>query len=464
MRSLTWRMKQGHWWIAGACIVSLGIGYLAGGRRAEPASAGQAAELSVNPRQASSSRDRQTRESSGDDLLAGILKGRSARDLSDAELAIIIRQLAKYDPSQNPVARARQSYQLQLLLAKLPASRLEQAAQAVANDPESKRSGTLNTLVAALAAKDPQRALAWAKEQTNASYLMASVIGTMAKDDPMAAADLYRAGLLDGSFGQHDGWSASYGIGTAMAKLGAKSLLSFIDSLPRQQQGNILSNACRELPETDRLAMMDEIAQRSKDGRLDEWTLKNMFSNTIASNPAQADAWLAKMEPGKQRATLEMSASNTLSQSGDPEAARAWMARAIADSPGKEKELLNEVVFQMAYSSPKDIAIFASLLPAGVELRADDLKSQASNFNYNGFSGLTGLAGAIRDPAEQAKLITGALDQFTATTGQSSQPARLNATDFEIFARQLATLNLSGDNAQQVQQALAAAKSARPKP
>jgi hypothetical protein len=457
-------MKQSHWLIAGASIVSLGIGYIAGGSRASSAGAVQTAGKSsnpVNPR--SSSRDRQTRENSDDELLAGILKGRAARDLSDAELAKIVLQLSKYDPSQNPIVRARQLYQLQLLLAKLPVSRLEQAAQAIAADPESKRSGALNMLVAALAAKDPREALAWAKEQKNSSSLLASVIGTMAKDDPMAAADLYRNGLLDGTF-DNGGWQASYGVGVAMAQLGAKPLLAFIDSLPRQQQGNILSNACRELPESDRLTMMDEISQRTKDGRLDDWCLKNVFPGFIASNPAQAEAWLAKMEPGKERASLALSAAATLSQTGDPEAAQAWMARAIADSPGKEKELLNEVVSQLGYSSPKGIAVFASLLPAGIELRADDLKSQANHSTYNGFRGLSAMAGAIRDPAEQAQLITGALDQFTTTTGQSSQPVRLNAADFEILTRQLATLNLSGDNAAKVEQALAAAKAAKAKP
>lgn len=126
--------------------------------------------------------------------------------------------------------------------------------------------------------------------------------------------------------------------------------------------------------------------------------------------------------------------------------------------------MLKEVVSQMTYSNPKDIAIFASLLPAGIELRADDLKSQANNATYYGFSGLSAMAGAIRDPAEQAQLITGALEQFTTTAGQNSQPARLNATDFDILARQLATLNLNGDNAAKIQQALAAARSATPKP
>lgn len=458
-------MKQGHYWIAGACVVSLAIGYMAGGSRASSVSAADPKEQATNPRQMkSSSRERQTRESSGDEVLSGILKGRSAQDLSDGELAKIVLQLSKYDPTLSPVARARQSYQLQLLLEKLPLSKLEQAAEAIVADPDSKRTGGINTIMTAMASKDPQRAMAWAKTQKNASGLLASVLGTMAKDDPMTAADIYREGLLDGTFSQNDGWQASYGIGTAMARLGRKALFNFMDQLPQQQQGNILSNCYRELPEGDRVEMIDEVYQRSKDGRMQDWSFKNIFTNALSTDRAQAEAWLAKMEPGKERASLELSAANSYSRNGDPDMAREWMSRAIAQSQGREKELLNEAVDQMAYNSPGDIAIFASLLPEGVELKAEDLKNQANNTAYRGFGGLTGLAGAIRDPAEQAKLITTALEQFTTNIEESSRGSRVNATDFEIFARQLQKLNLTGEHATKVQEAFDIARSATPKP
>jgi hypothetical protein len=170
------------------------------------------------------------------------------------------------------------------------------------------------------------------------------------------------------------------------------------------------------------------------------------------------------MEPGKERASLELSAASSYSRNGDSDAAREWMSRAIAQSQGREKELLNEAIDQMGYGNPGDIATFTSLLPEGIELKAEDLKNQAQNSMYRGFGGLTGLAAAIRDPAEQTKLITTALEEFTTRTGQSSQPSRLNATDFEIFTYQLQKLNLTGENATKVAEALAAARSATPKP
>jgi len=458
-------MKQGHYLIASACVVSLAIGYVVGGIRASSASEESPKEEAANSRRMkSASRERQSRESFGDELLAGILKGRSAQDLSDGELVKILRQLSKYDATQDPVSAARRNYQLQLLLAKLPVSRLEQAAEALAADPDGMRNGNLYTILSAMASKDPQRALAWAKTQKNASSLTASVLSIMARDDPMKAADLYREGMLDGMFSQYTGWQASHGIGIAMARLGKKALINFMESLPQQQQSNILSNCFRELPEGDRMEMMDEIFQRSKDGRMEEWGLKNVFSNALNNDRAQAEAWLAKMEPGKQRASLELSAASQFSRNGDSDAAREWMARAIAQSPGREKELFNEAVSQMSYNNPGDIAIFASLLPEGIEMNAEDLKNQARNAIYNGLGGLTGLAGAIRDPAEQTKLITTALEQFTTNVRQNSEPSRFNATDFEIFNRQLQTLNLTGENATKVADALAAAQSATPKP
>ena len=341
-------MKQGHYWMAGACVIGMGIGYVAGGNRAGNSSGTDRAESAVRPGQTkASARERQTRGGAADDLLADLLKGRPAQDLDDDELVGILQQLSKYDSMQSPVARARQTYQLQLLLAKLPVERLEQAAEVIAADPESRRYGGLSTIISAMASKDAQHAMEWAKNQKSASSLLSSVLATMAKDDPVTAAEIYRDGLLEGTFVNHDGWSASYGIATAMARLGKTPLLEFIDSLPKQQQGNILSNSLRELPEGERAAMLDEVYQRSKDGRMQDYGFSNFFTNAIANNRAEAEAWLDKMEPGKERAALEVSAANTLSQNGDPDAAREWMSRAISQSVGREKELFMEAVNQM---------------------------------------------------------------------------------------------------------------------
>lgn len=452
-------MNRNHCLIAGSCVVCLGIGYFAGsGRETSPATQEKSSPVRAGRPGRTVSKDRQARDSSGEEMLSSLLKGRTPQALSSEELVEIVVRLSKYDPSLDPVSRARQSYQLQLLLAKLSSTQLEDAAGAMAEDPASKRNGALNTIVGALTAKDARRALAWAKDQPNSSALLSGVLSRMAKDDPMAAADLYREGLMDGTFLQNDGWQASYGIGNAMAKLGKKPLLEFLDSLPRQQQDNLLSNTLGELPEGDRIAMMDEIHARTQEGLAESYHFKNLFSNMLLSSPDQALAWLEKMEPGRERADLELLRASKLSGSGDADAAKESMARAIAQVPGKEKELFLQAVNSMSYGNPRDLAQFSSMLPASAVITADDLKNQVSNSLYRGLGSLVDLAGAIQDPAEQSKLLVGALENFTKTASSNPRRKMVNETDYAIFERRLASLNLSGDNRRQVQDALAAAR------
>ncbi len=102
----------------------MGIGYLAGDNQLASNVTRPMEEQTTNSLQTkSTSRERQAREIFADEMLAGILKIRVLMDLSDGEVAKIVIQLSKYDPTHNPVVRARQYYQLELLK-KLPASRL----------------------------------------------------------------------------------------------------------------------------------------------------------------------------------------------------------------------------------------------------------------------------------------------------------------------------------------------------
>lgn len=457
-------MFRSHWLIVGACIISLAAGYLAGSTgRASVTVTNEGKSHAGQRPERPTSRDRNAR-GDGDAMLAGVLKGRSVRDLSSDELAKILADLSKYDPNEEPIARARRSYQLQLLLGKLSSAQLEQAAETIAADPASRRMGGLQPLIAAMVAKDPQGAMAWAKTQPNSSSLLSMVISRMARDNPMEAADIFRTGLLDGTFKRNDIWQMTYGIGSAMAALGKKPLMDFMESLPMQHQGNVISNVFRELPEGDRLDMMTEIYLRTKDGSMQEWNLRSVFSQLASCDPDRADEWLKQMEQGKPRASLELSRAIDLAQSGDPDAAREWMSSAIAGMPGSEKELLDDVISSALHNNPDAIATFASLLPAGVEIRAEDLKNSASNTIYQGLGGLVDLATALRDPAEQAELIATALGQFTSRTESSSQVTRMNATDFEILSRRLHTLGLTGADAEKVGQAVANARNARPKP
>lgn len=449
--------------VAVACIACLGIGYFVGGNRVPNAGDGGPGEPALNshpPR--SPSRDRLARGNSpSDDLLSGILKGRPLPDVSTIELADLIVQLSDNETNRDPLSLAKKAYQLQLLLGKLPISRLEEVAETIAADPQSRRFGSLNIIASALAAKDPERALAWAKGQKTAKQLPGYVIGAMAKEDPFTAAEIYRNGLIDGEFGRYSGFTAASELGRAMAKLGKKPFIEFIDRLPLNQQGTVLTGAFRELPEKEQSGMIEEVYSRYKDGRIDDWSIKSIFNTTAASNPALAEAWLAKMEPGKDSASLALSTASFLSQS-NPEASREWMARAISRSQGSEKELLQKSIQQMSFMNPSDIVTFASLLPAGVEIRAEDLKDSVNNSSGNNLNGLSEIVGVLHDPAEQARLITVALDHIAASARSNSPYGKMNSTDYEIFESRLKFLGLTGENAQNVQAALDRAKNADP--
>ena len=451
-------MIRNPWLPACACLVSLGAGYLAGSTRETAAGAGETAvETSARQPNRPTPRARHAGDRPDDPLLASLLKGRPVQELSGEELVKIIADLSKYDSAQDPVTRARRTYQLQLLLAKVPFSRLEQAAEALATDPAAKRGGSLNSIVSALAAKDPHRALEWAKGQPNPSQLIAGVLTQMARDNPPEAADLLRAGLIEGTFKNHESWQAVYGIGSAMAKLGKGPLLEFLDGLPMNQQGNLVANTLRELPENERLEMLDEIYQRSKDGRYQEWSFTNCFNQMASVDPERASQWIDRMEPGKERAGLELRQAGSAFSGGDQETARKWMRQALESMPGKEKELLAEAVSTFGYHNGAAIGEFADLLPDDVKLAADDLKSAANNTIYQGFSELPDLAGALRDPAEQTTLILDTLEELTKRSGSSR---RLAPMDFEILSHRIRGLGLTGENAAAVAEALAAAKQA----
>jgi len=159
-------MNRNHLLILGTCVVSLGVGYLAGGAgRPSASTSGKSPAVEGARPVRTTSRDRPSRDATGDDALAGLLQGRSAQGISGEELVEIISRLSKYDSKLDPVTRARQSYQLQLLIFNLSASQLEEVAAGVAADPDVWRTGGLDNILSAMTAKDSQRPLAWAKTQ-----------------------------------------------------------------------------------------------------------------------------------------------------------------------------------------------------------------------------------------------------------------------------------------------------------
>jgi hypothetical protein len=137
------------------------------------------------------------------------------------------------------------------------------------------------------------------------------------------------------------------------------------------------------------------------------------------------------------------------------------MVNAIGQMKGDEKDLLKKL---SGYRDGDAIALLAELLPSGVEIRAADLNNHASNSFHSGVGELVDLAKAVRDPAEQAALITQTVDGYYTALTEHSGGSRLNKNDFEILSRRLGELRLTPEGKEQVRQAIEKARTAAPKP
>ncbi|MGJ8642236.1 MAG: hypothetical protein ACSHX9_02415 [Luteolibacter sp.] len=442
-------MGKSRTFIAGACIVCIAIGYLVGkGGKAAASEDDSTIQASSLSRTRSTSRESRSRSSGDDGLLGSLLAGRSASEIPASELAEIIARLSEHDPSLDALARARQSYQLQLLFAGLSADDLEEIAGLILSDPDAMKKGGVTGLISALSAIDTPRALAWASSQEDGGGLLSYVISTMAKDDPHGAADMLREALLEGNIEMNKMWSAAYGIAHSMGKLGALPLLEYADSLPNRQSVNMMYSAMRSLSDEEQIKYLDALYLRGKDS---SFPLQTAFSTVATSNSALLQEWVRGLPDGEEKTDLQMTGATRFLQNGDKDEAAEWFKSAIDSSPGREKELLVNSGQNMAYNNPEGFAYFASLLPAEVELTAKDLENVARSSMSSGNAGFTAIADALPNPEEKAKLIVSALESVS----RMNNPNRsMNSTDFEILSRRIDAMGLRGENAEKVNTAL----------
>lgn len=442
--------------LAAACLISLACGYIAGkAGRTSVAKTGYS-HSQQPPTDRLDVRESRPRGTGDSALLESILGGRPIAEIPAAELAALIAKLSKYDPNIDPLTRAKQSYQLQLILAKLSAADLDGLATAIHSDQDPENNSSLGSILSSLAAKDPDRALAWLSACEMPGNMYSMVIGVIARDDPMAAADLLRNRLLDGSISQSSHFSAAYGIGQAIAKLGADPLLAYIDSLPSNQQSNMVSNVISSVPKGERIRLLDELSERMEDGRLTTTSLDHMFTAVLASGENGAKEWFSNLPNGEKKDSLRLTTATALFNRGEKEAATEWMREALAAAPGREKQTLQSIIMGMSYNNPEGIPFFAQLLPEGVEFTAEDLENEAANSLYSGTSGLTAIAAVISDPGEKARLIAESLEKIS-----SGGNHRLNTNDFDILSHNIAAMGFTGENATLVSTALEAARNGR---
>ena len=444
--------------LAAACAISLACGYIAGNAgnaAARKSDSEPSAQARANRPASRDSRPRISEESS---LLDSLLGGRPIAEIPASELAALIARLSKYDPSMTPLARSKQSYQLQLLLAKLSPADLDGLATAIHSDEDLKEDSTLIYVLAALAGKDKERALAWLSSKESDSRAYAAVIGSIAKDDPHAAAAILRDTALKEGNTSYQLWSASYTIGQSMAMLGTDPLLAYLDTLPNQQQSTLISNCFQHLPKGEHIKFLDEIQRRSKNGNISGFSINQLFSTLLSSDQAAAKEWLSKLPDSNEKNSIRTYAAIDLFENGRSEAAATWLREAIAATPGKEKETLGGIIQALSTNKPEAIAHVTRLLPEGVEFTAKDLEQYAQNSLYNGTGGLTALASAVSNPDEKARFVATALGNISPASGLSQ---RFNANDFEILSRQIAAMGFTGDNAALVTRALEMARNAK---
>lgn len=455
-------MKQGPFLLALVGFACLATGYFLGEMKGRNSPGSTPAGASHNPRadtrSVSRERSGRTDTTATGELLSSVLSGRSLRDLSDAELAGIVLDLSDDDSVQDPYDRARRAFQLQILLSKLSIPQLQAVAFTATSVGESRNAGlpsqTLRSIAEAMAAKDPSQALAWARDQERHSSLVGSILTFIAGNDPSQAAGLYQKALMDGSLDPVNGWEGSVGVARPLAKLGMKPWLEFVDSLPRQQQDNVLANTLREIPESDRLALAEEIYRRFKAGSVNGLAFEAAISAIGSGNPAALDAWLEKIPPGPERTDQLLKLATGYSATGETRK-EEYMARAIASMPGEEKAILARL------GNSRDIVNYMRQLPPSVEIKAADLAVFVSGFGSTKSMNLDpvlDMAAAMRDPAERVELITGVLEDYRSRVEAGGGKSPMNAKDFEILGSRLKALDLSADAAGRVNAAFEAAR------
>ncbi len=442
--------------IAAACAISLACGYIAGKAGSPTGRENEAAPSAQTRSDRTHSRESRPRGAGDSALLDSILGGRPIAEIPHADLAALIARLSTYDPDIDSLTRAKLSYQLQLILAKLSSDDLVGITTTIHSDPKAKKID-LTTIVSALAAKDPGRALAWLSEWEMPDTAYAKVFSAIAQDDPMAAADLLRDRLINGSISKSNHHYANYGIGQVIAKLGADPLLAYIDTLPSNQQSNMVNNVIGSVPKEERIRLLDELSARIEDGRLTTTSLDQDYTALLASGGKEVEEWFSNLPDGERKNSLRLTTATALFNRGEKEAAADWVREALAAAPGKEKQALKGIMMDMAFYNTGGIPFFAQLLPNGEEFNAKDLEDEAAHSVFNGTSGLATIAAVISDPGEKARFLSGTLEKISSTGIH-----RLNANDFNDLSSQIATMGFTGENAILVNNALQAAKSAKP--
>jgi len=326
---------------------------------------------------------------------------------------------------------------------------------------DGKRSNQGYTVFNAWARRDWKGALQWAESDPKGSQWVGAAISALAVTDPGMAEDMLKERMLSGEISDNRGYNAMYTVAQAKARLGKDAFLAFIEGLPAQQQSNMISSASRDLPEGELVAFLDELYQRKAGKNATSWSYNSVLNELMRVDPAKAKAWIDKMEPGVERNNIEVGLVSNLASSGKMSESIEMMNKLVERDPAKAKDAIKQLVNQMSYQGPVAMAEIISALPKDIEMTAEDYKGNMHMFGWGRSSSLVDMAKTIRNPEEQAKLLTQAMDQAAQQLGSSGgSGGRFNETDLRIFENRLATLNLTGDANEKVSASLAKVREA----
>lgn len=450
--------------MAAAAVLGIAIGFGIG--RTSSPKEGDAAERQLQSDAAPTrQRDRGRPErssASNDDVLSSLLRGRSIQSLSTQDIADLLEENSNRDRNEDPVAAARRNYQLQLLLSKLPVEKLAELSQEMLT-AEGRRSTQGYQVFNAWARRDWKQALEWAESDPKGNQWIGSAISALAATDPGLAEELLQKRLLSGEMTDGRGYSALYSVAQSKARLGKDAFLDFLETLPSQQQSNMISNSVRDLPEGDLAGFLDELYQRKSAGGSSTWSYSNVLNELMRVDPVKAKAWVDQMEPGSERTNIEMGMITNMATSGKMSESIELMTKVVERDPAKAKDAIKQLVNQMSYQGPAAMAEIINALPANIQMTADDYQNSAHMFGWGRAGSLVDMAKTIRSPDEQAKLLVQAMDQGVKQL-EGGSGMRFNETDLRIFENRVATLNLSGDAGEKVSASLTKVKEALANP
>ena len=437
-------------------LTGTGVGFFLGREfpskpMAETPAATALAESRARPQNDASS-------ATGKPSLSRFDEGRQLQKLSVTEACQLLRDVP---PTGDPLAQARRSYEIQLLLSQLPLEVLQEVAKALAGDSKTPK-GLVQTVINAWASRDWKHALEWADGSPQNRQWVGAALEALAAIDPEAAGEAVSQRLGNGrmSLNNNSEYEILADISRKLAKLGGDALMRFLNTLGEMEQVNLLASSANELPEADLVALAEKLYEQTKGGKVTNRMLNEVIDQMALRHSATARKWLEELTSGDSGVEFTMSAATRLAYINEPGGAKELLQCAIKASPGQEKEFFKRMIAPGICNSPI-LADLASALPPDVELVADDYCLYQQVFLWPMGTAFVDLAKTIRNPQDQANFLVGALDHLAEGSSQGSGPRySINEVDYRKFQQSLSTLNLTGENAERVQAAMAKAREA----